>query len=87
MAEINALEHKPMYMSDYIRQLDSVLTSGDRPLLEGPGSVSHTQALEKATAEYRKYQNNTLSPVEEAYLETVKATAKLVKKNAKGKKL
>ena len=86
LAEINALEHKPMYMSDYIRQLDSVLTSGNRPLLEGAGSVSHTQALEKATAEYRKYQNNTLSPVEEAYLETVKETAKLVKKNAKSKK-
>ena len=86
LAEINALEHKPMYMSDYIRQLDSVLTSGNRPLLEGAGSVSHSQALEKANAEYRKYQNNTLSPVEEAYLETVKETAKLVKKNAKSKK-
>ena len=86
LAEINALEHKPMYMSDYIYQLDSVLTSGNRPLLEGAGSVSHTQALEKATAEYRKYQSNTLSPVEEAYLETVKETAKLVKKNARGKK-
>lgn len=85
LAEINALEHKPMYMSDYIRQLDSVLTSGSRPLLEGAGSVSHAQALEKATTEYRKYQNNTLSPVEEAYLETVKETAKLVKKNTKSK--
>lgn len=73
-------------MSDYIRQLDSVLTSGNRPLLESAGSVSHAQALEKATAEYRKYQSNTLSPVEEAYLETVKETAKLVKKNAKSKK-
>lgn len=80
LAEINALEHKPMYMSDYIHQLDSVLTSGNRPLLEGAGSVSHAQALEKATTEYRKYQNNTLSPVEEAYLETVKETVKLVKK-------
>jgi len=86
IAEINALEHKPLYMSDYIRQLDSVLTSGNRPLLEGSGSVSHAQALEKATSEYRKYKNNTLSPVEEAYLETVKETAKLVKKNAKSKK-
>ncbi len=86
IAEINALEHKPMYMSDYIRQLDSVLTSGNRPLLEGAGSVSHEQALEKATAEYRKYQNNTLSPVEEACLETLKETEKMVKKNAKGKK-
>ena len=81
MAEISALEHKPMYMSDYIHQLDSVLTSSNRPMLEGAGSVSHTQALEKATAEYRKYQNNTLSPVEEAYLDTIKETAKLLKKN------
>ncbi|MBR4218971.1 MAG: virulence RhuM family protein, partial [Bacteroidales bacterium] len=80
-----ALEHEPMYMSDYIHRLDSVLTSGHRPLLEGAGSVSHAQALEKATAEYRKYQKNTLSPVEKAYLETVKATAKIVKKNTKGK--
>ena len=85
LAEINALEHKPMYMSDYIRQLDSLLTSGNRPLLEGAGSVSHAQAVEKATAEYRKYQNNTLSPVEEAYLETLKETAKLVKKNKQDK--
>lgn len=80
LAEINALEHKPMYMSDYIRQLDSVLTSGNRPLLEGAGSISHTQAIEKATTEYRKYQNNTLSPVEKAYLETLKETAKLVQR-------
>lgn len=50
------------------------------------GSVSHAQALEKATAEYRKHQNDTLSAVEEAYLETLKATEKLVKKNTKGKK-
>lgn len=86
LAEINAIEHRPMYMSDYIRQLDSVLSSGNRPLLEGPGTISHTQAMEKASAEYRKYQNNTLSPVEEAYLETIKETAKIVKKNAKSNK-
>ena len=66
-----------MYMSDYIRQLDSILTSGHRLLLEGAGSVSYAQALEKVTNEYRKYQCNTLSPVKE--------TAKLVKKNTKGK--
>ena len=86
IAEINALEHKPMYMSDYVSQLDSVLTSGNRPLLDGAGSVTHSQALEKATTEYRKYQNNTLSPVEKAYLETIKETTRLVKKNAKTKK-
>ena len=44
LAEINAIEHKPMYMSDYVEQLDSVLSSGNRKLLAGPGNVSHDQA-------------------------------------------
>ena len=83
LAEINAIEHKPMYMTDYIQQLDAVLTSGNRPLLEGAGSISHIQAMEKATTEYRKYQNNTLSAVEREYLDTIKTTAKEVKKNIK----
>lgn len=85
LAEINAIEHKPMYMSDYIQQLDAVLTSGNRPLLTGAGSISHTQAMEKATAEYRKYQNSTLSAVEKAYLDTIKTTAKTVKRQRRGK--
>lgn len=85
IAEVNALEHRPMYMSDYIRQLDAVLTSGGRPLLEGSGNVSHQQALDKARNEYRKYQVSTLSPVEQAYLDTIKTAAKEVKRNTKKK--
>lgn len=80
LAEINAIEHKPMYMHDYVKQLDMVLSSGNRKLLEGAGTVSHNQALEKAKAEYRKYQEITLSPVEQAYLESVKEVAKELKK-------
>ena len=79
LAEINAMEHKPMYMSDYVQQLDSVLSVGNRPLLEGAGSVSHAQAIEKATAEYRKWQTNTLSPVEQEYMRTIKAIAAATK--------
>lgn len=81
-AEISAIEHRPMYMSDYVRQLDAILSSGGRKLLEGAGTVSHTQALEKAKAEYRKYQEKTLTPVEEEYLKTLKS----LEKEAKGKK-
>lgn len=80
LSEINAIEHKPMYMHDYVKQLDMVLSSGNRKLLEGAGTVSHKQALEKAKAEYRKYQEITLSPVEQAYLESVKEVAKELKK-------
>ena len=80
LAEINAIEHKPMYMDDYVRQLDSVLSSGNRKLLTGSGSVSHKQALEKAKSEYRKYQEITLTPVEKAYLESIKEVSKDVKR-------
>lgn len=80
LAEINAIEHKPMYMDDYVKQLDSVLSSGNRKLLIGSGSVSHKQALEKAKAEYRKYQEFTLTPVEKAYLESIKEVTKEVKR-------
>ena len=80
LAEINAIEHKPMYMDDYVKQLDLVLSSGNRKLLVGSGTVSHKQAIDKAKAEYRKYQENTLTPVEQAYLESIKDVAKEVKK-------
>ena len=80
LAEINAIEHKPMYMDDYVKQLDSVLSSGNRKLLTGSGSVSHKQALEKAKSEYRKYQEITLTPVEKAYLESIKELSKEVKR-------
>lgn len=79
LAEINAIEHKPMYMSDYISQLDSVLSSGNRKILTDAGCISHEQAMKKAKEEYRKFQTENLSPVEEAYMETIKD----INKNAK----
>ena len=83
-AEVQALRHRPMYMSDYVEQLDSILQSTGEPLLTGAGTISHTQAIDKATQEYRKYQAQTLSPVEEAYLDTIR-TAETAAKDA-GKK-
>lgn len=79
LAEINAFEHKPMYMSDYISMLDSVLTSGNRQILTGAGNISHEQALKKAKNEYLKYQNNELSPVEKEYIKSLKKVEKEAK--------
>lgn len=80
LAEINAMEQKPMYMKDYVEQLDRILSSGGRALLQGAGKISRQQALEKAKSEYRKYQVKTLAPVEKAYLKTVKELDKKSKK-------
>lgn len=80
-AEIQAMRHKPMYMADYIQQLDNILASTGEKLLTGAGSVTHKQAEEKAIAEYRKFQVRNLSPVEQAYMESIKTlTAKTSKK-------
>ena len=78
-AEINAIEHKPMYMRDYVSKLDSILSSWDRMVLNDAGTVSHNKAIKKAKEEYRKYQNATLSPIEKEYLDSLKALEKDVK--------
>ena len=63
-AEIQAIRHNPMYMKDYIKQLDMILSSTGEKMLNGSGSISHKKAIQKAKAEYRKYQVKTISPVE-----------------------
>lgn len=80
-AEIQAIRHKPMYMADYIQQLDNILSTTGEKLLTDSGSITHKRAEEKAIAEYRKFQVRTLSPVEQAYMESIKTlTAKTSKK-------
>lgn len=83
LAEINAIEHRLMYMKDYVDRLDAVLISSNRDVLTDSGKISHKQALEKAEKEYRKYQRDNLSPVEKSYLESIKQTEKTAKREVK----
>ena len=82
-AEIQAMRHRPMYMSDYMEHLDNVLKTTGEKLLTGAGKISHKKAIKKANAEYQKYIVQNLSPVEEAYLETIKSVEKTAKKKTK----
>lgn len=84
-AEVQAMRHHPMHMSDYVEHLDNVLKSTGEELLMDSGKVSHLQAMEKAKQEYQKYLIQNLSPVEEAYLQTIKEVEEAAKKNVKGK--
>ena len=81
-AEVQAIKHRPMYMNDYIKHLDAILSSIGEALLPGPGTVSHEQAMDKAETEYRKWEVRTLSPVEQAYLDNIK----MLNHKTKGKK-
>ena len=75
-AEIQAMKRKPMYMADYIKQLDNILSVTGEKVLQNAGRVSHQEAIEKATTEFKKYQVKTLSAVEEDYLRTLKSLEK-----------
>lgn len=82
-AEIQAIRHNPMYMSDYVDHLDNLLKATGEDLLTDAGKVSHAQALAKAKSEYQKYQVQNLSPVEESYLQNIKQIEKEVKRKTK----
>lgn len=82
-AEIQAMRHNPMYMSDYVDHLDNLLKATGENLLTDAGKVSHAQALEKAKSEYQKYQVQNFSPVEESYLQNIKQIEKEAKKKTK----
>ncbi|MEK7644980.1 MAG: virulence RhuM family protein [Patescibacteria group bacterium] len=79
-AERQAEREIPMKMVDWAKHLDGILASTGEQLLSGAGAVSHEQAVDKATVEYRKYQQKTLSDVEKAYLDAMVGVQKRVEK-------
>ncbi len=71
-AERQAEREEAMTMKDWATHLDRILTMSGEKLLHGSGSVSHDKAIEKATNEYKKYQQDTLSEAEKNYLASLK---------------
>jgi hypothetical protein len=61
-----------MTMQDWAEHLDRILTMSGEQLLVGNGTVTHKQAVDKATEEYRKYKARTLSEVEQDYLDSIR---------------
>lgn len=86
LAEVKAMDEESMTMQDWLMQFDKLIAAFDKKVLTNPGKISHNQAVEKAEKEYRKYQVKTISPVEEAYLDTIKTVQKQVEKKTKGEK-
>ena len=78
-AERQAEREQIMTMKDWAAHLDRILTMSGEKLLQGAGIISHDKAIEKATAEYKKFQQKTLSEAEKNYLESLKAIEQKVK--------
>ncbi len=72
-AERQAERQQVMTMKDWAAHLDNILTMSGEKLLKGAGTVTHQQAIEHATSEYKKYQQRTLSQVEKDFLENIKS--------------
>jgi len=71
-AERQAEKELPMAMNDWANYLDRILTMSGEQLLQDAGKVSHSEAMEHATNEYRKYKQRTISDVEHDYLDAIK---------------
>ena len=75
-AERQAEKEQPMTMNDWANYLDRILTMSGEQLLQDAGKVLHSEAMEHATNEYRKYKQRTISDVEHDYLDAIKRLGK-----------
>lgn len=69
IAELNALDRRPMTMQDWVNELDTFLKMTRKDILSNSGTISHKKALEKAHKEYDKYMQNHLTIAERDYLD------------------
>lgn len=79
LAELQALNRKPMYMNDWIARLDEFLQMTGNTILDHAGSISHEKAVEKAKNEYQKFKATSLqqpTTAEEDFLKYIELTAK-----------
>jgi hypothetical protein len=83
LAELQALNQKPMYMKDWINRLDDFLKMTGQEILSHSGKISHQEAIEKAKVEYDKYKEQTkneLSRAEKDFIKQIEITENKIKK-------
>jgi hypothetical protein len=83
IAEIQALDRIPMYMVDWIKQLDSFLKMTNKDILQHTGTISHQQAIKKAHSEYEIYKEkikNRITQVEKDFIKQIESKTKGLKK-------
>ena len=71
-AEFQALEQNPMTMADWIQALDDQILRLRKNILEGSGSVSHQEAIEKAEREFEIYREREMRLLESDFDKAVK---------------
>jgi len=72
-AEFQALEQNPMTMADWVAALDDQILRLRKNILEGTGTVSHQEAIEKAEREFEIYREREMRLLESDFDKAVKA--------------
>ncbi|MGL4860901.1 MAG: virulence RhuM family protein [Enterobacteriaceae bacterium] len=84
-AEFRAMNHETTHMKEWLLHLEQLIIAMGGKTLQGKGTVSHQQAINKAEREYARYRAQLVeqpSEVETDYLETMKAVQKKIRKKA-----
>ena len=83
VAELQALNRKPMHMQDWLQRVDDFLQMTGNDILTHAGTVSHQQALNKAKEQYTSYKEslkNELSKAEQDFVKHLEQSTKQLKK-------
>ncbi|OQY04471.1 MAG: cell filamentation protein Fic [Bacteroidetes bacterium 4572_117] len=83
IAEIQALDRTPMYMTDWVKQLDIFLKMTNKEILQHSGLICHQKAIEKAHTEYEIYKERTknrITQVEKDFIKQLDNKTKDLKK-------
>ena len=79
LAELRAMQHQPMYMRNWVAELDDFAGRYGKGILSGAGTVSHQAAIDHAHSQYEEYRKRMveeLSSAEQDYLSNIKETQK-----------
>ena len=79
LAELRAMQQQPMYMKDWVLELDDFAKRYGKGILSNAGTVTHKDALDKAASEYEKYKQkikSELSKAEQDYVNNIKKVQK-----------
>ncbi|MCL2466109.1 MAG: virulence RhuM family protein [Micrococcales bacterium] len=88
LAELRAMQRVPMYMRDWVAELDDFATRYGQGVPSGPGTVSHDDAVEHATEAYDEYLKRLTaqpSPAELDYLDAITTTGKQIEKDRRSR--
>ena len=86
LAELKAINHEPMRMADWVREVDKFAATYGKGVLDNPGKISHKAMLTKVAKEYESYKermrNQELSSIEQQYLEELKVVQKNIESSS-----